>query len=261
MPHLKLNEFSKTHKIIAVTILCIFTLIGIISVNSGQFDIVYLTLRGNDYKIFGRLLPLILDNFFGTATFFHPNWWKVLLGIIGFIIAGFLILEKVLLNYNAIHEETDNGMLPIAWLIYYFAAAGCFFGLQAFPEMGSTHSFIYLGGVVYLLAACLFSDTNISRVLFSVLITFPLALVLCSVIYLFCFAMIWIAIIFIVIGIFKSLGSLGAAAGGNTHTYNKEADDLNWKRNNVENLTEREAKDLAQRIDEHNRKSGKNLLG
>lgn len=143
MPHLKLNEFSKTHKIIAVTILCIFTLIGIISVNSGQFDIVYLTLRGNDYKIFGRLLPLILDNFFGTATFFHPNWWKVLLGIIGFIIAGFLILEKVLLNYNAIHEETDNGMLPMAWLIYYFAAAGCFFGLQAFPGNGH-HSFIHL---------------------------------------------------------------------------------------------------------------------
>ena len=54
---------------------------------------------------------------------------------------------------------------------------------------------------------------------------------------------------------------MGTAVGGNTHTYNKEADDLNWERDNMQNLTESEAKDLAQRIDEHNRKSGKDLLG
>lgn len=257
MAHLKLNEFSKTHKITAITILCLFTLIGIISINSGQFDIVHLILRGNDYKIFGHLLPLILDNFFGTATFIHPNWWKVLLGILGFIVFGYLIIEKVLLNYNAIHEETDTGMLPITWLIYYFAAAGSFFGIQALPEMGTVHSFIFFGGMVYLLAACLFVDTNILYAIPAFLLSF----ILCSIVYLFCFVIIWLAVIFLIIGIFKSLGSIGTAVGGNTHTYNKEADDLNWERDNMQNLTESEAKDLAQRIDEHNRKSGKDLLG
>lgn len=257
MASLKLKEFSKTHKIISLTILCLFAVTGIILIYTKQFDIVYLILRGHDYKLFGHLMPLILENFFGTATFIHPNWWKVLLGIVGFIIIAYLIIEKILLNYQSIHQQIDEGMLPAAWMIYYFAAAGCLFGLQALPEMGTIHSSIFFTGTVYLLAASLFGDINI----LTAIISFPLLLILCSIVYLFCFAMIWIAIIFIVIGIFKSLGSMGTAGGGNAHSYNKEADDLNWERNQVQNATESEARNLTQRIDEHNRRSGKDLLG
>ena len=214
MKRIKFGEFSRTHKIIAFAILAIAAITGSILISSGQFNIVYLILRGHDYKIFGKLFPLLADNFFGYSTFLHPNWWKVLLGILGFLVVGFLIVEKILLNYKSIHENIDQGLLPDAWLIYYFAAAGCIFGIQPFPELGTLHTSIFFAGVLYLLLASLFIDKN----LWLALPNFLLVLLMCSLVYLFCFVMIWIALIFLVIAVFKTIGALGVAGGSGKRT-------------------------------------------
>lgn len=60
------------------------------------------------------------------------------------------------------------------------------------------------------------------------------------------------------------IGSALSPSNKSRAAYNKEAEDLNWERNQMmgrDNVSEGEVYDLKRRIDDHNRRSGKDLLG
>lgn len=247
-------------KVVSTVIAVILGVIGVGLIEKDVFNIVDLIFRGHTvYYFWGHLLTAAVDNVLGVRTFLHPNWWKVLLLMILYVIIGCVIISNLLLNYKKLYESLDldrDTPFPIVWLIYYFATAGILLALFPDHDMSKIRSFVLLAGLLYLYISFGWIHPLLG------FIGILLGTVLGGLIYLFCFSIFWLGLVLIIIGVFRSIGSLGGVTS--KAIYNGEATKLESKRQemlqNPENFDEVDATRLENEIFQHNN-HGNNLLG
>lgn len=258
----KLSDFSTKRLIISSIIVVLTALTGIILINAGTLNIVNMTWGADVMHQPSRLVAMglmtALENFFGYSTFIHPNWWKVLLILIGFLLVTYLILT-LLLSYYDLHDDLDypegkRVILPVVWLMFYFSLAGLGLGFFPSTEYGAIHSYILLFGIIYLLASCLiFSPDKI----FPSIILFILLIIIAAILYAYCVFIAWIALMLLIYWFCKNIRNISFSPS-QAKAYNDEADELNQERdflrNNSDSISKEEIDDLNRRISNHNQK-------
>ncbi|MEG1885005.1 MAG: hypothetical protein RR182_01880 [Alistipes sp.] len=261
------QQFFKEHKAQIIFLATIATLFAVASylIIVSQLNITHIMGEGkHPYQILGKWLAWAVNNIFDSHTFFHPNCWIVLVCLIGFLVVSFLIIEFLLLNYQCLHDKLDfsdsyhktkeTRLCNVTWTMYYFGLWGALTILIWNELDGKLSTFALLIGLTYLIIACFYNQNWVQG-----LIRFLVIILIDTILYIYCGAIVYLAFLLIIIGIFKFLGSLGGVSLlSEQKAYNNEADDLTAERNRLINDTDAqsyEINDLSNKINAHNSKN------
>lgn len=147
----------------------------------------------------------LFENFLGTKTFLHPNWWKVLLGVIAYIVMAFYVLTLVISREaydNLTFSVCDDTKFPMAWMRFYYAFAGIIISFGMDLESGQINAILLFAPAVLIYLSFWRVGAGLLPTLWLLIVNIFIAAVCCC--------MAWIAIICLICGAFRGIMTAGS---------------------------------------------------